>query len=240
MRISNLQNTNITSNLGRMNFGNSEKKTDKMQVMEDVTNVVNNLKNENISDDRKAEQLTKLGDKITKNMNPASPLKTVVATGAMTGAGFLLGRKTLGPKVLSLLDKNTKVLDFLAKKLGGLMTKMKAVQPSEAKTFKGLMSRLNATVVKGFESFATKGLKAEELAKMSAADKFVSITKNGTTKTISTLGGVAGGTTAAAEVLKDKDGDGQSDALEKANKLSTIEKMDKFLNAAEAFTGLAS
>ena len=86
------------------------------EMLDDMSVTTRVLKDRNADDETKARELDKLGNKISKSMNPTSPFKTVVVTGITTGTGFLLGRKVVGKRALEIVGIETKIIDNLSAK----------------------------------------------------------------------------------------------------------------------------
>lgn len=239
---------NISANCSplRQSFGRDHsdrfkhRENDKTELLDGITSAANTLKDDNASEEKKADEIRKLSGVITNNMDSSSPFKVIVAAVGVGGAGFLLGRKMVGKKVLDLIDKNTKIVDKLTNKVHKGVEDLKTIKPNEDKSIHGMISRNAKSFVEKFENFAKKGFKPEELRELEKdkAKLAFALAKNGVKNSIKSVGGAIGAITGASEVARDKDKNGKSDFLEKTSELSTIGRIAKTIDTVDAATSL--
>lgn len=216
------------------------KEQDDLDLLNDITSAASTIKNDRVSDEAKANEIKAVSGKIADKVNATGPSKVIIASLGMSAAGFFLGRKMVGVKVLNILDKNTKIIDQLTLKVNNGVDKLKKIKPNNDKTLNGWMSRNAKSFLEKFENFAKKGMDAKEL-KALEGDKLkmaTALSKNAVKNGIRGIGGIVGATTGAAEVAKDKDKNGESDFLERTSELSTLHKVAKTMDAVDGAISL--
>lgn len=204
------------------------------EMLDDMSVTTRVLKDRNADDETKARELDKLGNKISKSMNPTSPFKTVVVTGITTGTGFLLGRKIVGKRALEIVGKNTKVLDNLSAKTEKMFNRLKGIKSSEEKTFKGFMTRLANDLTQKLEKAGTKNISVDELKTLqeNPAQLRKTIAQNLTKDGITTTGALVGAGACFEQGVRDNDKNGKPDVIQNLQEASTMSTFMKALNLA--------
>lgn len=204
------------------------------EMLDDMSVTTRVLKDRNADDETKARELDKLGNKISKSMNPTSPFKTVVVTGITTGTGFLLGRKVVGKRALEIVGKNTKILDNLSAKTEKMFNRLKGIKSSEEKTFKGFMTRLANDLTQKLEKAGTKNISVDELKTLqeNPAQLRKTIAQNLTKDGITTTGALVGVGAGFEQGVRDNDKNGKPDVIQNLQEASTMSTFMKALNLA--------
>lgn len=204
------------------------------EMLDDMSVTTRVLKDRNADDETKARELDKLGNKISKSMNPTSPFKTVVVTGITTGTGFLLGRKVVGKRALEIVGKNTKILDNLSAKTEKMINRLKGIKSSEEKTFKGFMTRLANDLTQKLEKAGTKNISVDELKTLqeNPAQLRKTIAQNLTQDGITTTGALVGAGAGFEQGVRDNDKNGKPDVIQNLQEASTMSTFMKALNLA--------
>ena len=213
---------------------NEDKIRRRNEMLDEMSYTTRVLKDKSSDDEKKARELDKLGDKISKSLSPSSPFKTVVVAGITTGTGYFLGRKIVGKRALELVGKNTKILDNLTAKTEKLLSNMKKVKPSDDKTVKGLYSRIVADLTKRFEKMGTKNISVEELEVLQKTPKKLQkeIASNLTKDAITTTGALVGAGAGLEQGVRDADENGKPDVIQNLQEASTMSTFMKALNLA--------
>lgn len=218
---------NVSANCSpiRPAFGTSERgkrHNINNEVLKDVNNAISSLKDSSVDDEDKAKNFSDLNERLTGELKQSGPLKVVIGAICIGLAGFFLGRKIVGQKALDVVDKNTKLLDFLADKTELMMKKLGEVKPSDEKNLKGLLSRTSAKFLEKLDAFGKNGISAEELEKLGKDPKALKklISKNIARKGVTNLGGGIGLGVGVKESTDDKNGDLTPDIFQFRNKNS--------------------
>lgn len=186
-------------------------------------------------------------DKDGKEVEYVPPFKLLLTTLSLAG---LAGVVTKGfyNKLLVFIEKNTGVVDWASKEGSKAFSRIaEKVKPTEAKTFKGFVSRTASNTINWCKDYAQKGVdkidieKAVEAAKNQAKGKPIDLkaiemqtfAKNGIKKATGTIAGfVSAGTVIGEKTKKEDDNhNGIPDSYEKKNQIHENIKKTELLEA---------
>lgn len=212
----------IRPNFGQQDSNTKAKKTVDFDKAADVLSTIdiNNM------DEAQARNIAKLADAINeteKNEKYTKPLKSFITTVSLALAGGVVAKGTAS-KILLSVEKNVPVLDFVSKELTRYGQGLKIIKPSDARTFKGFVSRTANATVNWIKNFASKGIKETEIADFvkknaknvnDAAEKAfletAALTQNGVKKAVGYIAGASSAIGVIGQTTKDKNKDGIPD-----------------------------
>ncbi len=212
------------------------------EKLSEVNAALRSIKDDSFTDEDRAKSFNDLSNKLTEGMRPSSPLKVFIAAVCIGTAGFFLGRKVVGQKVLDVVDKNTKIIDFASKKTQAMFDKFSKIKASDEKTFKGFMTRVASQVSKKMSEFSKKGLDDELLNKsdLNSAEVKEMIAKNFVRKSTTNLGGIVGLGVGIEQATEDKNGDLTPDIFQykKASGATSLSTVSTIVDTMDVISDL--
>ncbi len=210
----------------RPSFG--QEQTNKRQTIDfdKAADVINSIDVHNF-DERSARNIAKLADAINEteeNAKYTKPLKQFLTTVSLAFASGIVAKGTAA-KVMQAVEKNVPVMDWISKEATRYGQKFASgIKVSDARNFKGFVSRLADDSVNWVKGFAKKGLKQSQVddfieknakdvanAQETAFLKDAAATQNALRKVISNAAALSTGAGVIVQTTKDKNEDGVPD-----------------------------
>ena len=249
MSISSVNCSPIRPNFGQEQTKQKENNTKpkvKTVDFDKAADVINGIDISNL-DERSARNIAKLADAINEtkeNEKYTKPLKQFITTVSLALASGIVAKGT-ARKFVQAIEKNVPILDWVAKEGTRYGQKFASgIHVSEARNFKGFVSRLANDSVNWVKGFANKGLNKNAVADFVEKNaknlddatevaflKDAAATQNCIKKVISNVAGISAGVGVVAQTTKDKNEDGIPDMFQGKEAKEDILR-DKLIDAA--------
>ena len=210
----------------RPSFG--QEQTNKRQTIDfdKAADVINSIDVHNF-DERSARNIAKLADAINEteeNAKYTKPIKQFLTTVSLALATGVIAKGS-SVKFVGAIEKNVPVMDWISKEATRFGQKIASkIEVSNARNFKGFVSRLADDSKNWMQNFAKKGLKddtIQDFVEKNAKDlmdaqevaflKEAAVTQNGLKKVIANTAAVSAGAGVVGQATKDKNKDGVPD-----------------------------
>ena len=231
----------------RPSFGQEQQKPKTKTVdFDKAADIINNIDVKNF-DERSARNIAKLAEAINEteeNAKYTKPLKQFLTTVSLAFASGIVAKGT-AVKVMQAVEKNVPLMDWVSKEATRYGQKFASgIKVSDARNFKGFVSRLADDSITWMKGFAKKGLKQNQIdefveknskdlmnAQETAFLKDAAATQNALRKVIANSAALSTGAGVIVQTTKDKNEDGVPDMFQGKQAKDDILR-DKLIDAA--------